>query len=357
MLPLAALTHKQKVGQVFIGVVHGERVDSNVNEFLYETKLGNILYFNWANGLESPDQVAALSQELRECIEENTGFTPLIGVDQEGGRVVRLKWLATPSAREIAAEQSIYATGKKIGAGLREVGVNLNFAPVVDVDSNPDNPVIGHRSFGQDPETVIASAEEMIEALHEEGILATLKHFPGHGDTDKDSHKALPVVRKSLEKIEAVELAPFAALKDKADAIMTAHVLFPALDEKNCATLSKPIITGLLRERWGYEGVVISDSLMMRGVAPHQETIEEAIDSVTEACLKAFDAGCDLMILARLQWAEEKTTPEQDLYVIKEVMHRFGERVGPERLDESVTRVLSLKQKIGNRSDPGLLHK
>lgn len=336
LLNLHAMTKQEKVGQVFISCFHGEHADES---FLREAKIGNVILFTWANGLTSPEQTATLSSEVRQIILDETGYPPLIAIDQEGGRVCRLKWLQTPSAQDLAKQNTAEETGRLIGHRLSQVGINLNFAPVVDVT---DHPPIGDRSFGSSPEIVIKHASQMIAGLHESGTLTTLKHFPGHGEAQMDSHLGLGYVNQPLKN----HLAPFFALKDQTDAIMTAHVIYPALDPENPATLSRTILTDLLRNEWNYQGLIISDSLVMRGIAPDQATFEETVTSVTNAALKAFDAGCDLLIIGKPEWADYNSTPEQDKELIKQVMANFANAVDEERLDASLTRVLMTKDSL-----------
>ena len=181
-----------------------------------------------------------------------------------------------------------------IGQELRGVGINMNLAPVVDINSNPQNPVIGSRSFGNSAEAVILFAEQALRGYKQAQIIATLKHFPGHGDTTVDSHEDLPVVHKSKEELERMELLPFAKLAASAEAIMTAHILVPAFDAESCSTLSEKTLS-YLRQTIGFQGVIVSDSLVMEGVLKKCQTVDEA-------AIQALIAGCDLLI-----WEESKS--------------------------------------------------
>ncbi len=359
MLSVATVLHAEmsledKVGQLIFGFVYGEELNDDARCFLESSRLGNVVYYRWANGLTSPAQVNALSQQLHSTITTITGVAPLIAVDQEGGRVSRLvngfSSLPSPGVIGASGDPSLaYAIGRLCASELRAVGINMNLAPVVDVASNPDNPVIGDRSFGKTPDVVVVMASQVIAAHQEEGIATVLKHFPGHGDTAIDSHLGLPIVGKSLEQLEAMELLPFKALLGQADAVMTAHLLVPALDPVHPATRSSAILTGLLRQQWGYDGVIISDCLTMRGIAPDQHNFASASAAVTQAALEAILAGCDCVIIGRLEWADFDATPAQNLQLIADVAAALRQAVvsgtlSMERLDASVERLLRLKK-------------
>lgn len=344
-----------KVGQLVLGCIYDEALSPGSEKLLKENKLGNVIYFSWANGLSSKKQTQALSDQIKDCVLSSTGIPPLIAIDQEGGRVERLigefsHFLGNGALGKTNDPSLAFNTAQAMGREMREVGINLNLAPVVDINSNPKNPIIGTRSFGDQPEVVISLGEKMIDGFHETGILTTLKHFPGHGDVTVDSHTSLPKVDKSLEELEKVELAPFAALQEKTDAIMTAHLLIPSLDSKP-ATLSKIILQDLLRNQLGFKGVIISDSLAMRGICPKQSSFEEAVHSVCETATEAFLAGCDMIIISRLEWADFVPTREQDLKLIAHVIDHLKEKVqdgviSEERLNASVDRILKMKQSL-----------
>ena len=232
-----------------------------------------------------------------------------MALDQEGGRVQRLRapWTEWPPMRAMGqrAPEETARFARAVAVELRDCGFDLDFAPVVDVDSNPDNPVIGDRSFGGTPEIVSAHATAFIEALQGEGVAACAKHFPGHGDTDLDSHLALPKLDLDLARLREVELPPFRAAVEAG--VMTAHVLFPRLDDKRPATLS-PDVMQILRGELGYDGLVFSDDIEMRAMADHWSShacsigvIEAGVDSIL-VCSRA-----DLRdeVLARLEAAPD----------------------------------------------------
>lgn len=226
-------------------------------------------------------------REVRECVERKQ---LLITIDHEGGPVLRTPEPITPFAAAAQWAPHAGAVGRAMGRELRSLGVNVDFAPVVDVDSNPENPVIGRRALGHDPRTVIEAAAAFLEGLESAGVAGCLKHFPGHGDTHADSHDELPVVDLDRDVLEVRELAPFAALVARgAKMIMTAHILFPRWDREWPATLSERILGGYLRGRLGYDGLVISDDIGMRAIA--ERFREPGMGA------RALGAGCDLITI------------------------------------------------------------
>lgn len=245
-------------------------------------------------------QIAALVARIAEAAPQDSPL--LVAVDQEGGRVARLgePVLELPPMRALASLADPALTeraGRLLGEQLKALGFTMDFAPVLDVDTNPDNPVIGDRSFGASAERVIEQALAFARGLHEGGVLSCGKHFPGHGDTDLDSHLALPRLGHDRARLDAVELAPFRAARGTLPALMTAHVVFEQLAAGVPATLSRRVIEELLRGELGYEGLIISDDLEMKAVADHYG-VEQA------ACL-AIEAGCDtLLVCSRLDWVE-----------------------------------------------------
>jgi beta-N-acetylhexosaminidase len=222
------------------------------------------------------------------------GLPPLVAIDEEGGRVARLgpPALRLPPMRQLAELCElglIERVGAAIGRELACLGVTMNFAPVVDVDTNPDNPIIGDRAFSRDPEGVIECAAAYLRGLRAGGVAGCLKHYPGHGDTLLDSHLALPTVGHERARLEAVELLPFRRLAAHADSMMTAHVVYPALDPGRPATLSPTIASDLLRREIGFDGVLFSDDLEMQAIAGH--------GSAGAAAVAAVRAGCDLLLV------------------------------------------------------------
>ncbi len=247
----------------------------------------------FARNAGTPAEVATMVAEIRTATPEPILFC----IDQEGGRTVRLTdgFATPPEMREIGGigPHAAQDVGRILAEDLRAVGIDLDLAPVVDVDSNPDNPVIGPRSFGADPARVSECARRFIEAMQAAGVAACAKHFPGHGDTILDSHHDLPVLPHDRDRLERVELPPFrASIAAGVACIMSTHVVFEALDPGVPATLSPACIDGLLRTELGFEGVVISDDLEMAAIA-ELPSIE---GDIGEAAVRSIEAGVDLVL-------------------------------------------------------------
>ena len=285
----------------------------------------------------TPEETAAQITKMQARAAE-LGLPPLfVAVDQEGGRVQRLappRYPARPSAREIGqsgdAEVRARAEAASLGRELKELGFNWDFAPVLDVDNNPDNPVIGNRSYSPDPERVAALGIEAVRGLQEDaGILACGKHFPGHGDTNIDSHLALPRIPHSRARLESVEMVPFrAAVAAGLGAVMTSHILFPAIDPDLPATLSPAILTGLLRQQIGFDGLIITDDLEMRGIADHWGAGEAAVLTVL--------AGADLVLCCHTYSAQQAITAAL-------TDAAASGRISAARLQESLARIARAK--------------
>ncbi len=334
------LTLEEKVGQLMLTNFDGSTVNADATRLIRELKIGGIIYFERYNALSSPEQVRELSANLQGLAKGNSAPIPLmITLDQEGGLVARLRdgFTAFPGNRAlaIAGDPTLAeASARVMGEELRSVGVNLNLAPVVDIDSNPENPVIGMRSFGPTPEIVSRFAREALKGFRSAGMLTTLKHFPGHGDTSKDSHVDLPVLAKSKEHIKTFEVRPFADLAAHTDAVMTAHLMVPAIDEANCSTLSASCLK-LLREDVGFDGAVITDCLTMKGVLKNA-------DSMQNAALRAMQAGCDLLLFGHVNVGEVRA---MHTFLMQSVQKGH---LLESRIDQSIERIFRLKGRIAS---------
>lgn len=342
------LTLEEKVGQLLIVHFNGEEVNQDAKTLIQDLHVGGIIYYNWANGLHSPQQIRHLSLGLQKLAEQTKCSIPLlICADQEGGLVSRFnqgftvfpgnKALGMTGQPELA-ETSAYAIGQE----LKAVGVNMNLSPVVDVNTDPKNPVIGIRSFGSSPQIVLQFSKNALEGYHRAGIITSLKHFPGHGDVKVDSHEDLPVVRKTKKELKEVDLLPFKELANQADTVMTAHILVPALDSKNCSTLSKSTLD-MLRNEFKFKGVIIADSLIMEGVL-------KTTSSVDEAALLAFNAGCDILMLGGKQLIGTKAGLEITVTDVQRIQKRLVDAVktgeiSEKRLNQSVQRIIDLKNR------------
>ncbi|MBX9744010.1 MAG: glycoside hydrolase family 3 protein [Chlamydiales bacterium] len=341
------LSLEDKIGQLLMVHFQGEVANEDARILIQDVKVGGIIYYNWSNGLNSSQQVQALSVGLQKLTERNQSPIPLlIATDQEGGVVARLtngftKFPGNKALGESGEPSLAKAAAFAMGQELQVVGINMNLAPVVDVNSNPRNPIIGVRSFGENPETVVIFAQKALDGYRQAEIIATLKHFPGHGDTEIDSHEDLPVVRKSLEELEKVELVPFAQLSKMAPVIMTAHLLVPALDVDHCSTLSAKTLS-YLRNKIGFQGVIIADSLVMQGVLKRCQTVDEA-------AIRALNAGCDILLLGGKQLVGEHTfelTVDDVKRIHSSLVKAVQEnRISEERVNQAVDRILTLKKR------------
>jgi beta-N-acetylhexosaminidase len=349
MSTLHRMTLEEKVGQLFTTRVYGETADTtdpamvsinrsflgvdNAAQAVARYHLGGFVYFAYAGNTRSPQQVAELSNGIQQAARvQGSGVPLLLSVDQEQGAVVRLGPPATqfPGNMALAAGRSVADAGtaaRITGQELRAVGINQDLAPVADVNVNPANPVIGVRSFGEDPALTAEMVAAQVTNYQGVGVAATVKHFPGHGDTAVDSHSGLPVISHSRAELERIDLPPFrAAIANGADAVMTAHIVVPALDPSgDPATLSHPILTGLLREELGFDGVVVTDSLGMAGV--RQKYGDERVPVL------ALKAGVDMLVNPPVL----RVAYDAVLAAVRD-----GE-LTERRIDESVTRVLRLK--------------
>jgi beta-N-acetylhexosaminidase len=344
---LSRMTVEEKVGQLLMPVLYGTSADtvSGENQARYAARtpakviakyhLGGVILF--PQNIKGVAQVVGLTNGLQRASKD---VPLLIGTDQENGLVSRMGALVTdfPGASRIGATKDpalSRAVAKATGEELRALGVNLDFAPVADVNVNPKNPVIGPRAFGKDPKRVATMVAAAVKGFADAGVAATAKHFPGHGDTAVDSHTGLPVIKHTRAEWEKIDAPPFkAAIEAGVDAVMTAHIVFPKLDPSgDPATLSKPILTGLLREKLGFKGVITTDALNMAGVRQKYTDGEIAVRAVL--------AGADLLLMPN-------DLPKAHRALLAAV--KSG-RISQERLDQSVTRLLTLKQ------DKGLLTK
>ena len=281
---------RKHAGQLAIAGFAGHAIPADLRALAREFDLGGVIFF--ARNVESAEQVAELSRQAQEL----AGEIPLwVSVDQEGGRVARLKSPFTewPPMQALGRSGDVALAerfARALAEELRAVGISMDYTPVLDVLTNPKNPVIGDRALAEKADEVARLGSAIITALQAGGIAASGKHFPGHGDTSVDSHFELPLIEHPPDRLEAVELVPFkAAIAAGVASIMTAHILIPALDAERPATLSPSIVTGLLKERLGYQGLVLSDDLEMKAISARY--------GVAEATVMATAAGCDAVLM------------------------------------------------------------
>ena len=326
----AKLNMDERIGQLYIVALYTNKDQnyiSGVRKLVEQERIGGIILMQ-----DDAEQEIALVNEF----QKKSRVPMLFGMDAEWGLYQRIKtahkfpWAMTLGA--IQDNNLVYEMASKIAEDVKKMGIYWNFAPVVDVNTNPKNPIIGNRSFGSDVQNVIAKALAYAQGLQDNGVLAAIKHFPGHGDTDVDSHLDLPVVKHSLERLNKIELAPFKALMDKKiGGAMIAHLYVPQLEkEKNIpASISYDIVTNLLKNKFRYEGLVITDALNMNAVAKKYPA--------GELDLRAFKAGNDVLL-----FSQDVPTGKK---LIKEAIQK-GE-VSEKRLEESVKKILKTKYLLG----------
>ncbi|MBJ6361592.1 beta-N-acetylhexosaminidase [Paenibacillus sp. GCM10012307] len=341
-LELSQWTLEEKVGQLFICGFNGLIPDQGITALITEFHIGGIVYFR--RNIESIGQVRELSRSLQASPRSHSEIPLFISIDQEGGMVSRLDHdgiSRIPGNMALGAANDPVLTYEIAVLSAQEMlalGMNLNFAPCVDVNNNPANPVIGVRSFGENPEKVAVHGAAAIRGYQATGVCATAKHFPGHGDTAVDSHYGLASVPHDRNRLEQVELLPFRrAVEEGVDAIMTAHVMFPVFEPDAIpATLSRRVLTDLLREEMGYEGLIITDCLEMHAIAKQF--------GIAEGAVRAIEAGADIVLVSH-------TLPEQigALEAVRDAV-RSG-RISEDRIDRSLERILSLKARRLARSE------
>ncbi|MET3106990.1 beta-N-acetylhexosaminidase [Oxalobacteraceae bacterium GrIS 1.18] len=290
---------RKKIGQLFMVGFDALEVNEHITRMIQHYHVGGVILFR--RNVDSPEQLARLCRELQEVNARVSDKPLLIAIDQEGGMVMRVNRGVTPIPSAMAFQEAGSVDDceqlSRISAEeMRQLGINMNLAPVLDVNNNPNNPVIGVRAYGEDPDTVIAYGMAALRGIEATGLVATVKHFPGHGDTASDSHYSMPVVPHDRERLNRVELPPFiAAIEQGVPAIMTAHVVFPAIEPQPDlpATLSKAVLTGLLREELGFHGVIITDCLEMAAIA-------EGV-GVSQGAVATLQAGADIVLVSHLE--------------------------------------------------------
>jgi len=328
-----------KIGQKIIAGFGQSHLTDEFRALVREKKIGNVILFQ--SNIESTAQLKELTSELRNLILEETGILPLIAIDQEGGVVTRLPSDAinVPGAMALSAVQghddAISRCSEITAKEMLSLGCNLNFAPDCDVINNPQNRVIGVRSYSSNPKVVAQNSTKSIEGYLKHSLVCCAKHFPGHGDTSVDSHIGLPVIDKDMEELERVELVPFrAAVKAGVPSIMTSHIVFPKLDDSGLpSTMNKKILSGILREKIGFDGVIFTDCLEMGAIKENWGTVQGA--------LKAFEASADIACISH--------TPS----LAAQVSDFVFENLDDENLEASFNRIMALKKRFlyGNAQD------
>jgi beta-N-acetylhexosaminidase len=327
---------RRHAGQLAIAGFAGQMVPPDLRALAREFDLGGVIFF--ARNIDSPEQVAELSREARELARE----LPLwVSVDQEGGRVARLKapftrWPAMNTLGRSGDDRLAERFARALAAELRAVGISMDYTPVLDVHTNPKNPVIGDRSLAERADEVARLGSVIIRTLQAEGIAASGKHFPGHGDTSVDSHLDLPLIEHPPDRLEAVELVPFkAAIAADVASIMTAHILIPALDAERPATLSPQIVDGMLKKRLGYQGLVLSDDLEMKAISGRY--------GMAEATVMAIAAGCDAVLMCGDDQEKQAGALEALIHAVEDGTVAVG------RVEDAIARHRRVKERFLTR--------
>ena len=326
-----SMTLDEKIGQMIITGFNGSEYNDDMDRLINEYKVGGVILF--ARNIEDSNQMI----DLTRALQENNNNLPLfISIDEEGGRVSRLpddveKFPSAFTIGLINDQQTAYENGKEIGYTLKRLGINLDYAPVLDIYSNENNTVIGDRAFSTEESIVSTMGIATMEGIEDADIIPVVKHFPGHGDTEVDSHYGLPIVYKTLEELRNFEFIPFVkAIESGCDVIMVSHIILNEVDSSNPASLSKIVISDLLRKDMGFYKVVIIDDMSMGAIT--------SIMSIEEACIKSIEAGCDILLLGN---AYEEI--EQVINSIK--LKLYNGEISEEQINKSVKRILELKKK------------
>ncbi|MCB2354104.1 beta-N-acetylhexosaminidase [Clostridium estertheticum] len=323
----------EKIGQLVIVGLDGYTINNNITNLIKQHKVSGVILFS--KNVENSNQLVNLINSIKT--NNSLNKAPLfVSVDEEGGRVSRMPY----ELKKLPSNQIIgnmndsdlsYNIGKIIGAELKIYGFNMDFAPVLDINSNPNNPIIGDRSFGNNSNIVSKLGIKTMKGMSNNNIIPVVKHFPGHGNTSVDSHVGLPVVNKDINTLNNFELLPFRnAIKNNADAIMVAHILLSKIDNENPASMSKVVITDILRKKLKFNGVVITDDMTMAAIIKYND--------IGDAAIKSFNAGSDIILVCHEY--------NNELKVINSLKAAVQSKtISEKRLNDSVYRILKLKEK------------
>ena len=326
------MTLDEKIGQMITIGIDGYSVDDTAKQLITDKKVGGVILFK--DNISNSNQLLQLINDIKGI--NSTNKIPIfISVDQEGGRVNRLpSEIKSLPSNEIIGNKNdnklAYDIGKNIGYALGSFGFNMDFAPVLDVNSNPNNTVIGDRSFSNDKDKVASLGASEINGFKDSNIISVAKHFPGHGDTATDSHYALPIINKTLDELKSVEFVPFKkAIEEKVPAIMVSHILMPQIDANNPASMSKTIITDILRKDLKFDGLIVTDDMTMGAVTNELD--------ITTACINSINAGADLLLVCHGY--------DNEINVINAIKDAVNNGIiSIDTINRSVYKILSLKE-------------
>lgn len=330
---IKSMTLEEKIGQLLIVGFEGTEINNEIVNFIEELKVGGFILFS--RNIEDENKTLKLLNNIKEA-NSNNDIPLFLSIDEEGGRVSRLPKTFTrlPESVKLGKKNNkdiSYNYGKILGERVKALGFNLDFAPVLDINSNPKNPVIGNRSFGNTTDIVVSNGIQVMLGIRDTDTIPAVKHFPGHGDTSMDSHVNLPIVNKSMEELESMELIPFIrAIEEDVDMIMVAHILYPAIDKEYPSTMSQKVIQNLLRDQLGYKGVIVSDDMTMGAIVENY--------SLEEASLRFIKSGGDIALICH-----GKDNPRKVMEYIKESVDTGN--LNEKDIDEKVYRILKLKEK------------
>lgn len=341
------LDDRSLVGQTVTLWFEGPSLSEEVKEMIRDYRIGGVILFSKPDNLQNPAQIARLIGDLQNCAK-GWGVPPLfVAVDQEGGRVARLReeqgcthFPPTGDIASLGDPALIRAAASASARQIRKLGFNWNCVPCLDLNSNPANPIIGSRALGSEPERVLSFGREILDAHKEARVMTSVKHFPGHGDTSVDSHVSLPRVDRSMEELEGFELLPFkGAVESGVPAVMTAHILAPKLDAELPATLS-PAILSILRDRWKFQGLIVTDSMGMGAIVKKW--------TLPLASRLALNAGVDVLL-----FGADGHSREDQLATLKALYEDLQSGLlSREKLRRSAARILAAKEALGLFDDP-----
>ena len=330
--PVEEMTIDELIGQVIMIGLPGLTLDDKYKEFIKKYKIGNYIFF--ARNYDNTKQMKMLTKELYDYTSKITGSFPLISIDQEGGMVVRLFKDVTFPASPLTTsatnvENAPYNTGKIIAKDMLKMGINLNLAPCLEINENLSNPLVNVRGYGANKETVLKNAKSFVKGLQDIGVLSCIKHFPGDGSSLKDSHLELPIIDDSKNQLLNFNMYPFINLLES-DCLMTSHCLYKSFDDVP-STLSKVLLTDLLRKDLGFNGIIISDGMEMKAISDTY--------GIGEGCVMALNAGCDILLLCH-EFCEQ----EEAFICVKKAV--LDGKIDIDILKEKVTRINIAKEKV-----------